>query len=95
MLVLRDKAARWNTMRMVRNSAAFAANRAPVVAQALRTPSAEIYAIDVPFSALKDKKELEYLNLQPTRSCLNLRPWTGCAPRAALSSWIRRSSSAC
>jgi len=63
---LRDKAARWNTMRMVRNSAAFAANRDPVVAQALRTPPAEIYAIDVSFPALKDKKELEYLNLQPT-----------------------------
>ena len=82
-------------MRLVLGSGAFAANKDPVVAQALRTPSAEIYVIDVSFSALKDKKELEYLNLQPTRSCSNLRPWTGCAPRAALSSWIRRSSSAC
>ena len=33
---------------------------------ALRVPAAEIYAIDVSFAALKDKKELEYLNLQPT-----------------------------
>jgi hypothetical protein len=82
-------------MRLVLGSGAFAANKDPVVAQALRTPSAEIYVIDVSFSALKDKKELEYLNLQPTRSCSNLRPWTGCAPRAARSSWIRRSSSAC
>ena len=64
--LLRDKAARWNTMRLVRNSAAFAANKDPAVAQALRTPPAEIYAIDVSFAALKDKKELEYLNLQPT-----------------------------
>ena len=53
-------------MRLVLGSGAFAANKDPVVAQALRTPSAEIYVIDVSFSALKDKKELEYLNLQPT-----------------------------
>jgi len=36
------------------------------VASVLRVPAAEIYAIDVSFSALKDKKEIEYLNLQPT-----------------------------
>ena len=36
------------------------------MAKALPGPAAEIYAIDVSFSALKDKKELEYLNLQPT-----------------------------
>ena len=29
-------------------------------------PAAEIYAIDVSFAALKDKKELAYLNQQPT-----------------------------
>ena len=64
--LLRDTAARWQTMRLLRNSAAFAANRDPAVANALRVPAAEIYAIDVSFSALKDKKELEYLNQQPT-----------------------------
>ncbi len=51
---------------MLRNSAAFKANTDPAVAAALRVPAAEIYAIDVSFSALKDKKELDYLNLQPT-----------------------------
>jgi NTE family protein len=64
--LLRDTAARWQTMRLIRNSAAFAANKDPAVAAALRVPPAEIYAIDVSFSALKDKKEFEYLNLQPT-----------------------------
>ena len=63
---LKDTAARWATMRMIRNSAAFAANKDPDVAAALRVPAAEIYAIDVSFSALKDKKEFDYLNLQPT-----------------------------
>jgi NTE family protein len=64
--LLRDTAARWQAMRLLRNSAAFAASKDPAVAAALRVPAAEIYAIDVSFSQLKDKKELDYLNLQPT-----------------------------
>ena len=39
--LLRDTAARWNTMRKVRNSAAMAANKDPAVAAALRAPDAE------------------------------------------------------
>ena len=53
-------------MRLIRNSAAFAANTDPTVAAALRVPAAEIYAIDVSFAALKDKAEFDYLNRQPT-----------------------------
>jgi NTE family protein len=64
--LLRDMAARWQTLRLIGNSAAMAANRDPVVAAALRVPNAEIYAIDVSFAALKDKDELAYLNEQPT-----------------------------
>ena len=63
---VKDTAARWSTMRMIRNSAAFAANKDPAVATALRVPAAEIYAIDVSFPALKDKNELDFLNRQPT-----------------------------
>jgi NTE family protein len=64
--LLRDTAAHWHTMRLLRNSAAFAANKDPAVAAALRVPAAEIYAIDVSFAALKDQAEFDYLNLQPT-----------------------------
>jgi NTE family protein len=64
--LLRDTAAQWRTMRLLRNSAAFAANKDPAVADALRVPNAEIYAIDVSFAALKDKAEFDYLNRQPT-----------------------------
>jgi NTE family protein len=64
--LLKDTAAQWQTMRLLRNSAAFAANTDPAVTKALRVPAAEIYAIDVSFAALKDKKELAYLNQQPT-----------------------------
>jgi NTE family protein len=64
--LLKDTAARWQTLRRVRNSAAFAANKDPAVAAALRVPNAEIYAIDVSFPMLKDKAERDYLNQQPT-----------------------------
>jgi NTE family protein len=64
--LLRDTAARWKTMRKVRNSAAMAANKDPAVAAALRAPDAEIFAIDVSFAAVKDPAEREYLNRQPT-----------------------------
>ncbi|MDM0037217.1 patatin-like phospholipase family protein [Variovorax sp. J22P271] len=64
--LLRDMAARWDTMRRVRNSQAMADNKDPALAAAIRGPNAEIYAIDVSFAALKDKAELDYLNRQPT-----------------------------
>ncbi|MDM0037014.1 patatin-like phospholipase family protein [Variovorax sp. J22P271] len=64
--LLRDMAARWNTMRKIRTSAAMASNKDPAVAAITRGPDAEIYAIDVSFAALKDKAELAYLNQQPT-----------------------------
>ncbi|HEX5865347.1 MAG TPA: patatin-like phospholipase family protein [Casimicrobiaceae bacterium] len=68
--LLRDTAAHWQTLRRIRNSAAYAANKDPAVAAALRVPNAEIYAIDVSFPALKDKAELNYLNQQPTTFAL-------------------------
>ena len=64
--LLKDTAARWKTMRRIRDSAAMAGNKDPVIADALRVPEAEIYAIDVSFPQLKDKAELDYLNQQPT-----------------------------
>ncbi len=64
--LLRDTAKQWQTARLIRNSAAMAANKDPAVAAALRLPNAEIYAIDVSFAALKDKAEREYLNQLPT-----------------------------
>jgi NTE family protein len=68
--LLKDTAARWQTMRLIRDSAAFKANTDAAVASALRVPNAEVYAIDVSFPALKDKAELDYLNQQPTSFAL-------------------------
>jgi NTE family protein len=64
--LLKDTAARWKTMRRIRDSSAMAGNKDPLIAEAMRVPNAEIYAIDVSFPALKDKAELDYLNQQPT-----------------------------
>jgi NTE family protein len=64
--LLKDTEARWGTLRDLRDSATFANSHEPAVEAALRVPKAEIYAIDVSFSALQDKKELVYLNQQPT-----------------------------
>ena len=41
-------------------------NKDPALADELKGPEVDIYAIDVSFSALKDKTELEYLNGLPT-----------------------------
>lgn len=63
---LKDMAHEWRTMRFLAGSQAMAANTDPAVAEALRVPNAEIYAIDVSFSQLEDKAEFDYLNKQPT-----------------------------
>jgi NTE family protein len=64
--LLKDTATRWRTLRAIRNSAAMKTNKDPAIADAMRAPDAEIFAIDVSFPALKDKAELDYLNRQPT-----------------------------
>ncbi len=64
--LLKDKEARWRSLRRLRQSAAFTGNTDPAVADELKAPDVDIYAIDVSFAALKDKAEFEYLNGQPT-----------------------------
>ncbi len=64
--LLRDMAARWSTMRQVRDSDAMKLNKDPALTEVMRAPNAEIYAIDVSFPRIKDKAELAFLNKQPT-----------------------------
>ena len=68
--LLKDTAYRWQTLRRIRESRAFATNTDPAIADALRVPAASIYAIDVSFAALRDKQELDYLNRQSTSFAL-------------------------
>ncbi|WP_168788693.1 patatin-like phospholipase family protein [Paraburkholderia aromaticivorans] len=69
--LLRDKQAQWQSMRRIRESHAFAANKDTAITKALRTPDTTIYAIDVSFSQLTDQAELDYLNEQPTSFSLS------------------------
>jgi len=64
--LLKDKQARWQSLRRLRQSAAFAINQDPAVARELQGPDVDIYAVDVSFAALKDKAEFDYLNELPT-----------------------------
>jgi NTE family protein len=64
--LLRDIGNRWRTMRAIRESPAFQANKDPKVEALTRTPDAEVYAIDVSFAQLQDEAEREYLNSLPT-----------------------------
>jgi len=64
--LLKDTTARWQTSRLLQNSAAMKANKDPEVAKLLKVPDAEIYTIDVSFKEVKDEAERDYLNEQPT-----------------------------
>ena len=86
---VRDIAARWHTMRQLRESAAFAANRDPAIAQLMRAPNAELYVIDVSFPRLEDAVERDYLTRLPT--ALSLPPEAIDRLRAAAGKIIRDS----
>lgn len=64
--LLKDIQARWQSLRHLRQSAAFASNKDPKIAKELQGPDADIFAIDVSFAALKDTTEFDYLNELPT-----------------------------
>jgi NTE family protein len=87
--LLKDTAQQWRSARLVASSAAMKDNKDPAVTKALRVPQAEIYAIDVSFSALKDKAEFDYLNQQPTS--FSLPPEAVDRLRAAAGTIIRDS----
>jgi len=63
---LKDMADEWRRSRLLAKSPALASNSDPAITKVLNVPNAEIYAIDVSFARLKDKKEFDYLNAQPT-----------------------------
>ena len=69
--LLRDMVARWDLMRAIRDSPAFDASKDPALAGNMDSPKTQLYAIDVSFSQLEDKAELEYLNDLPTSFVLS------------------------
>jgi NTE family protein len=64
--LLKDIDARWDALRAVRDSVAFAKNKDPAMTYIGNAPNAEIHVIDVSFRALKDKAERDFLNQLPT-----------------------------
>ncbi len=68
---LKDIAARWNTLRRIRDSPAFAKGKDPAITDIVNAPNADLYVIDVSFKALKDKSERDYLNQLPTSFVLS------------------------
>jgi len=64
--LLQDTAAQWRDRREIRESVTLKPDAKPGVAELLRVPNAQIYAIDVSFAAVKDETERAYLNAQPT-----------------------------
>jgi NTE family protein len=69
--LLKDIAARWQILRRVRDSPAFAKDRDPTMTEVINAPDIGLYAIDVSFAQLKDKTELAYLNDLPTTFALS------------------------
>jgi NTE family protein len=64
--LLKDISARWQTQRRIRDLAQCSTSKDSAICDTIHVPQAEIYAIDVSFTQLKDKAELDYLNQQPT-----------------------------
>jgi NTE family protein len=68
--LLGDTAARWQTMREMRDAAAPADRTKPAFREAMRIPNAEIFVVDVSFAHVSDVAEREYLNQLPTSFAL-------------------------
>ena len=68
--LLRDIAARWTALRAIRDSPAFDPKKDPAVGWVAHAVNADIYAIEVSFQALADRKERDYLNQLPTTFAL-------------------------
>jgi NTE family protein len=67
---LKDIDARWNTLRQIRRSPAFAKENDPAMRGIENAPNADIFVVDVSFKALQDRSERNYLNQLPTSFAL-------------------------
>ena len=64
--LLRDITTRWQTLRRIRDSAAFTRGKDDSLKEVVNAPDISLYAIDVSFAELTDQTEREYLNNLPT-----------------------------
>jgi NTE family protein len=68
--LLRDITTRWQTLRRIRDSAAFTRGKDDSLKEVVNAPDISLYAIDVSFAELTDKAERDYLNNLPTSFAL-------------------------
>jgi len=68
--LLRDITSRWQTLRRIRDSPAFTKGKDESLKEVINAPDISLYAIDVSFGELADKKERDYLNNLPTSFAL-------------------------
>ena len=68
--LLRDIDARWTAQRALRDSPAFDKDKDPSVGWVANAVMADIFAIEVSFQMVKDKRERDYLNQLPTSFAL-------------------------
>jgi NTE family protein len=68
--LLRDITNRWQTLRRIRDSAAFTKGKDDTLKEVINAPDISLYAIDVSFAELTDKAERDYLNNLPTSFAL-------------------------
>jgi NTE family protein len=64
--LLRDITTRWQTLRRIRDSAAFTKDKDESLKEVINAPDISLYAIDVSFAEITDKTERDYLNNLPT-----------------------------
>jgi len=64
--LLRDITNRWQTLRRIRDSAAFTKEKDESLKEVINAPDIDLYAIDVSFAEVKDPSERDYLNNLPT-----------------------------
>ncbi len=69
--LLKDLISRWQTLRALKESAAFAGGGNPALGRATDVPDMDLYAVDVSFEANPDRAEREYLNSMPTSFALS------------------------
>jgi len=68
--LLRDITTRWQTLRRIRDSPAFAKDKDDSLKEVINAPDISLYAIDVSFAELADKTERDYPNNLPTSFAL-------------------------
>ena len=90
--LLKDIIARWQTLRTLKESGAFANAGNPALGRAVGVPDIDLYAIDVSFASHPSQSERDYLNELPTSFRLDAARRSTICARRRVRSCVRRPS---